>query len=389
MRAYRGATALQDWETALPADLVAANVREVGVAYNDDPFLAGVTFSGKVTDPARSILLTTGVTDRQRGIPNNPYGTTNGVVLDNGANAAPAISIQVDHVTVERFEITAGGAGGHGIELAGLNPANLGAVRHNLIHDTGGDGIRLSSANSTVDIYNNFIFNTNVGIRLGVDLNSAARVNIFSNTVYNSTTAGIASLDAGGTYVRQTSMRVSLRNNIAHTNPVDFQIAKPFDEAYFCTGLGAGPAFDPSGCTTNKATQLADAADNYQLPFTGANTCLYLGSTSRFRGVAVSPANGGAGDARLTWSYWNNTAWTDLTGARRAPDVELLEERDRLDGPDGCVRGDQLPVGRVRLFAGRPGHLDPEGRERGEQPVLHAGLRLLRLDHRQRRNSFR
>ena len=214
-RAY---TTLQAWESALPADLVAANVREVGVAYNDDVVystgpLGPVTFSGSVTDPARDIRLTTSLNARQRGTPSS------GVVLDDGSTATPAISISDDHVTVEFFEIKGGsGTGAHGIEFASVSAANLGTVRYNLIHDTPGDGIRLSDADSIVDIHNNFIFNTNVGIRLLVDMNPAARVNIFSNTVYNSTAAGIASRDGAGTYVRQTSLRVDLRQNIAHSN---------------------------------------------------------------------------------------------------------------------------------------------------------------------------
>ena len=116
-RAYGGATALQDWETALPFDLVAGNVREVGVAYNDGPFTAGVTFSASVTDPVRNIVLTTSVADRQRGTPGS------GVVLNNGGNTSAAISIWDEDVTIERFEITGGsGTGAPGIDLARVTP---------------------------------------------------------------------------------------------------------------------------------------------------------------------------------------------------------------------------------------------------------------------------
>ncbi len=168
-------------------------------------------------------------------------------------------------MTVERFEITGGsGAGAHGIEhRERQTAANLGVVRYNLIHDTpADDGIRLSDADSIVDIYNNFIFNTNVGIRLLVDMSPDARVNIFSNTVYNSTTAGIASRGhrSGGAYVRQTSLRVSLRQNIAHSNPVDFDVARAFDEAYFCTDH----VRRRTPTCTNITTQIGDASVNYQ-----------------------------------------------------------------------------------------------------------------------------
>jgi uncharacterized repeat protein (TIGR01451 family) len=299
----RAHNTLQAWENALPADLVTANVREVGVAYNDGPFAAGVDFSGSITDPMRSILLTTNVADRQRGTPSS------GVVLDNGSNATPAIRISDDHVTIERFEITGGsGTGAHGIEIASVNPANLSTLRYNLIHNTGGDGIRLSDADAIVDVHNNFVFNANVGIRLLADLSSSARVNIFNNTVYNCTTAGVASLDGAGAYARQTSMRVTLRNNIAHSSPVDFQVAKPFDEAYFCTTMSGQ---DPATCTAITSS-LSDQNTNAVLSFTGTNTsCLYLGSTERFRGVGVSLATSGSG-ANLQWDYWNGTTWTSL-----------------------------------------------------------------------------
>ena len=307
-RAFGGATALQDWENALPADLVAANVREVGVACNDGVFAAGVTFSGSVTDPARNIVLTTRMGNRQKGKPNNPYGTTNGVVLDNGSNAGAAISISDDHVTVERFEIKGGsGTGAHGIEFASVNPANIGTVRDNLIHNTGGDGIRLSDADSIVDIYNNFIFGANVGIRLLVDMNPSARVEISNNTVYNSTAAGIASRDGGGAFVRQQSLRVSLRNNIAHSNPVDLDIAREFSEAYFCTTVSGT---DPTGCT-DITTQSKDPTANYHLPFASQDTCLYVGSSHMFRGVGASVVTGGSYSPNLTWEYWNG-AWTSL-----------------------------------------------------------------------------
>jgi uncharacterized repeat protein (TIGR01451 family) len=299
-RAYN---TLQAWEDTLPANLVTANVREVGVAYNDAPFTTGVSFSGSVTDPARGILLTTNVADRQRGI------SSSGVVLDNGGAGTPAISISDDHVSVEYFEITGGsGPGAHGIELASVNPANLTTVRYNLIHNTGGDGIRLGDADAIVEVYNNFIFDTNVGIRLLVDVSPVARVNVFNDTVYNCATAGVASLDGAGTYVRQTSLRVTLRNNIAHSSPVDFQVAEPFDEAYFCTTMSGQ---NPTGCSDDTAF-LQDQNSNTALSFTGANTaCLYLGSTDKFRGVGAWLSAAGSG-ANLQWDYWNGTSWAGL-----------------------------------------------------------------------------
>ena len=264
-----------------------------------------------MTDPARSILLTTNVPDRQRG--------TSGLrCRPQQHGSGPAVSISDDHVTVERFEITGGsGTGAHGIEFASASPANLGTARYNLIHDTPGDGVRISDADSIVDVHNNFVFNTNVGIRLLVDMNPDARVNIFSNTVYNSATAGIASRDAGGGWVRQRSLRVSLRQNIAHTSPVDIEVARPFDEAYFCTD---DPPTAPN-CTV-LTTELANNTMNVLLNFTSdpspatTNYCLYLGSTETFRGVSHWLVTGSTGDPEVAWEYWNGLSWASLdTGA--------------------------------------------------------------------------
>ena len=326
---------LQAWENALPADLVTANVREVGVAFNDGPFTAGVTFSGSVTDPLRDIRLTTHAAARQRGVPNPGAGT--GVVLDNGASAGAAITVLDGHVTVEHFEIKGGiGTGAHGIELAnGLGAANLATLRYNLIHGTGGDGIRLSDADSVVDIHNNFIFGTNAGVRLLVDLAPGGRVNVYNNTFYNNTIAGVTSRDSGGTYVRQTSLRVALRNNIAHSNGVDFEVAKPFEEAYFCTGMSG---VDPTGCS-NVTPELADPATNTVLAFTAADSCLYVGSNDKFRGVAVSPLAPPAGSgADLQWDHWNGAAWTSLeTGVFRDTNFQWADFAYWPDDPAGWV----------------------------------------------------
>ena len=160
------------------------------MAYNDGPFTAGVAFSGSVTDPART-------------------------PADHGRRRPPTRHTRVGrraeqrkqrHPRDQHFGRPRDGRAirdhgrqrdrAHGIELASVNAANMGTVRYNLIHDTPGDGIRLTDADSVVDVYNNLIFNTNVGIRLLADLSPAARVNVFGNTVSNTTTAGIASRDA-------------------------------------------------------------------------------------------------------------------------------------------------------------------------------------------------
>ncbi len=201
---------------------------------------------------------------------------------------------------------------------------------------------------------------------------SGARVNVYNNTIYNSTDQGIFS------QVFPKQPRVTLRNNIVHTSRAgacpDMSISRPFDEAYFCTGVGAGPNFDPSGCGANIAAALANETTNQPLPFTGVNTaCLYLGSNQPFRGVGVSvvaPPSGSGAD--LQWDYWNG--------------------RELGEPGDGDVRGLQLPVGRVRLLGGRSRGLGHEIRGRRWPPLLRARLpvrdRLLthgEADHARRR----
>ena len=81
---------------------------------------------------------------------------------------------------------------------------------------------------------------------------------------------------------------MTLRNNIVHTSgTVDIEVARPFDEAYFCTTVDGSQ--NPTTCGADIAAALGDETTNQTLSFTGVNTaCLYVGSSLMFRGVAVS-----------------------------------------------------------------------------------------------------
>ena len=192
-----------------------------------------------------------------------------------------------------------------------IAPANLLTIRNNLIHDVPGNGIFVRDPDTIVDIENNFVFNTLHGLYLEDEMSSGARVNVYNNTIYNSTDQGIFSP------VFPKQPRVTLRNNIVHTSRSgtwpDMSISRPFNEAYFCTGVGAGPGLNPSGCGADIAGALASETANQMLPFTGVNTaCLYLGSSQPFRGVGVSvvaPPSGSG--ANLQWDYWNGS-WASL-----------------------------------------------------------------------------
>ncbi|MGD8898080.1 MAG: DUF2341 domain-containing protein, partial [Acidobacteriota bacterium] len=305
-------------ENAPTSNLIADNRSEVGILYADgSAYLQSggnpvVNLAGATTDPAHNVTLTVAPGNRHLGVPD--VGNT-GVVFDNTGSAVRAVWVQMEHVFLEWLEIK--GGTGPGIEFGSagdtLAPANLETVRNTLIHDLGGDGILVSDADTNVDIHNNFIFNANNGIRLAVDLATGARVNLFNNTIYNSTSRGIASRNGGGSLVRQTTHQVTLRNNIVHTSgTVDIDVARPFDEAYFCTTVDGSQ--NPTTCGADIAPALGDETTNQTLAFTGVNTaCLYVGSSQMFRGVGVSVVSPPSGSgANLQWDYWNGSSWASL-----------------------------------------------------------------------------
>src|SRR5262249_58552397 len=94
----RAFTTLAAWHTGQGGNLVAGNRTEIGVAYNDGPFTAGVTIGGDTTDATHYMKLTVATFQRHDGT----AGT--GVVLD-GANTATTIDVQDNFTVVERFEL--------------------------------------------------------------------------------------------------------------------------------------------------------------------------------------------------------------------------------------------------------------------------------------------
>lgn len=67
-----------------------------------------------------------------------------------------------------------------------------------------------------------------------------------------------------------------------------------------------------AGDTTNSNEYLASNTNDYTLDF-GAGDYFYLGSEVRFAGVNIDLQQAGAGDAVMTWEYWNGSAWSALT----------------------------------------------------------------------------
>jgi hypothetical protein len=308
-RAY---TTLVSWEQDIGSggrggNLVADDRREVGVVYKDAaPLAGGVTISGSTTDCSHDMVLTSPKGQQHLGV----AGT--GAVIDNGASASPAIRILDDFVTVEWLEVTGGsGTAADAIDIGTATAgSNFSRIRYNILHDTGGDGLRVSNPNSVVNLVNNFIYETNYGVHLTSDMTNEARVNIFNNTVYGSNESG--GLPSGVTSdVLQTTVHVDLRNNIAHSNTNgDFGVAPFFDRAYWCS---PGCTQIANGGTVPSATEyLADPANDIPLSFVAGTEYLYLGSSQKFHGFAVHMSTQGTGNADLQWEYWNGASWADL-----------------------------------------------------------------------------
>ena len=181
-------------------NLVGENRSEVGIAYDDGATFARVTIDGSITDANHTITLTVDPGNRHTG------RAGNGVVLNNGAALAAAISVEDEYVAVEWFEVRGGGAGAHGIEICSVLASNQLVLRNNLVHNVPGNAFRLRDANANIDLYNNIIYAADIGMRLD---GTPAVVRVFNNTVYNCPNGGI---NGGG------ASTVTVRNNISHSN---------------------------------------------------------------------------------------------------------------------------------------------------------------------------
>jgi hypothetical protein len=127
-RAFGGAGALQAWETAQGGDLAAGNRVEVGVAYNDGPFTAGLTIDGNTTDATHYMKLTVEPFQRHTGT----AGT--GVVLDGGNAGSNGITVQDDYTVVEWFELIRH-RGNNGAASVYVGSATGVLLQNLLVHD--------------------------------------------------------------------------------------------------------------------------------------------------------------------------------------------------------------------------------------------------------------
>jgi hypothetical protein len=167
-RAYRS---LQAWESDREGNLAAEKRREVGVAYNDGVFAAGLVFEGSITDAEHYLHLTVAEGQRHDGVGSigaalEPEGGGDGVeVRDDytrvdwleirqwkGAGSA-GVRVRADHVLLSNLIVHdgegeaadaivfIGGAKGSGIEE--------GTVSNSILYRAPGAGVRAAGGEAT------------------------------------------------------------------------------------------------------------------------------------------------------------------------------------------------------------------------------------------------
>ncbi len=196
---------LQAWENARQGNLVLENREEVGIAYNDGVFTAGLVIDGSMTNIGHRITLTADGVNRHFGIPGL------GVVVNPSA-VVDVIEVRDDYVTVEWLEIRGGAGAVDGVRVESLGTSNDIVLRNLLVHDVAGSGFHLNDPSLDLLAYDNVIYNAAIGI----DISTATQARIFNNTVYNASNRGIVDFSA--------SSNTILVNNIAAASGVGFDV---------------------------------------------------------------------------------------------------------------------------------------------------------------------
>jgi hypothetical protein len=159
-------------------DLVGENRREVGVAYNDGTFTAGVSINGSTTDATRYMKLTVAVGQRHDGT----AGT--GVVVDGISVSGDIFIIGDEYTVIEWLELRNfdGGVNYDGFRIDRIDDTDPGTgslLQYLIIHDfdAAENAIRIQ-ADSTVR--NVIIYDGDDG----VDVELGAALTIENVTIY-------------------------------------------------------------------------------------------------------------------------------------------------------------------------------------------------------------
>ena len=203
-RAYNS---IQGWEDDRQGDLVAENRREIGVCYNDGPFVSDgaevvVTLDGSNTDSDRYLHLT--VSDSQWH-----YGLAgSGVVLDGQDTAKIGIRVMDDDTIVEHLELKRF-RNGRGAAALKVEKAKKVRLEQLLIHDFESDrdrtaGIR-GAGRSNFTARNCIIYN---GGAAGIENDGKGGSAVIQNcTIYNMTGRGVH--EDKGTYLVQNTVALA------------------------------------------------------------------------------------------------------------------------------------------------------------------------------------
>jgi hypothetical protein len=210
----RAFNTLAAWEAAQGGNLVTGNRQEVGVAYNDGVFTAGVTIGGDTVDATHYMKLTVAPFNRHNGT----AGT--GVVLDGGNVSTNPIAVNDNFTVVEGFELIrhrgANGAAAVQVGASGVVLQDL------LVHDFDDlsftvVGIK-ANANGVFTVRNSFFYDGG-GLGLAAAIrgtNAPNTVTVQNCSIYKMTGRGVYA-DAGTFNVTNT---VSVGNTVQ-----DFDIA--------------------------------------------------------------------------------------------------------------------------------------------------------------------
>jgi hypothetical protein len=234
---------LQDWEDCISfsgpcfyfpvwsSNFIVDDRREVGVVYDDGtPYSEPLLVSGAITDATHDIVLTASPANRHYGIPGA------GVVI-NASAGGNSIEIWEGDVTIEWMEVENSSA--NAIYVNGTGPSRLVVIRNNLVHDLSASGIRFWDSSVVAEVYNNIVFTMNRGIFFDAP---PARADILNNTVHNCAVTGYAAASGPST-------TITLRNNIAHSNAVDFTFPGSVNSAssHNLSGDSSAETYSPAG----------------------------------------------------------------------------------------------------------------------------------------------
>jgi uncharacterized delta-60 repeat protein len=300
----RAFNTLPDWESAREGDLVAEDRLEVGVAYNDSPFLNGVTIVGSTTDPAHYMMLTVARDERHTGV----AGT--GAVVDGGNTSIGEIVVADDYTVVEWMEVTrVRGATSAGVKVQ-ASGVLLGQL---LVYDSSAGAVLSGVGGNSFTIRNSILYrNDRDGIAGNVSTDSFTVLNC---TVFGNSQQGV---DAVGSIV------VDVRNTIAMGNlSGDFAVG------------GGSQTNNMSSDNTAIGFPLQFPANEFVSPTTFAeNLHLRAGAVAAENGVDLSSLfqNDVDDQTRPTGALWDIGA--DELGGGPAPSVSSFNNQNfTVGGP--------------------------------------------------------